>query len=413
MPRPNVTFRINDESLVIPVTEGFSTTVGAVYNPTNNLRILGTTAEKNLGYYLVTDISNWYGRLNDYIIGLDGGVTKSAGVTFYTPGSCAASYLNGTYTGTTLSAGISSGFSGEWWTVHNFLQYGSACYVGFGSGLAGVSAFYDLGFDVMFAGGTSSSYTSAVTTVIDYKAATDLPAIGVVSVQSVPGGAAVTTSHLSSNIPSGTSSKDYIRVFGEKLHLDTTGLETIQTHLAPDVAGCIVRTDRDSYPWFSPAGANRGRILNVLRLKQTLSPTEQDLVYDNAVNPVVTFTGEGTVLYGDKTGESAASTLSRINVSRLFMYIKKSLGPVARSILFEQNDAITRSRFRIAAEGFLDRVAGQRGISDYRVICDETNNTTEVIEANYFVADILVKPITSINYVRITLTNKDLSSTLQ
>lgn len=94
------------------------------------------------------------------------------------------------------------------------------------------------------------------------------------------------------------------------------------------------------------------------------------------------------------------------------MYIKKALAPVARSILFEQNDSITRSRFKIAAEGFMDRIVGQRGITEYKVVCDETNNTPDIIEANYFVADILIKPITSINYVKITLTNKDLSSTL-
>jgi hypothetical protein len=94
------------------------------------------------------------------------------------------------------------------------------------------------------------------------------------------------------------------------------------------------------------------------------------------------------------------------------MYIKKALAPVARAVLFEQNDSSTRSRFKIAAEGFLDRIVGQRGITEYKVICDESNNTPELIEANYFVADILIKPVTSVNYVTITLTNKDLSSTL-
>ena len=94
------------------------------------------------------------------------------------------------------------------------------------------------------------------------------------------------------------------------------------------------------------------------------------------------------------------------------MYIKKALAPVARSILFEQNDSITRSRFKIAAEGFLDRIVAQRGITEYKVICDTSNNTPSVIEGNYFVADVLIKPITSINYVRITLTNKDLASNL-
>lgn len=408
MPRPNISFRVNDESMVVPITEGFSTTIGGVYHPTNFLKILGNTGEKNQGYLFVQNISEWYSRLNDYIIGLAGGVTAAAGITFYTIGSCAASYLNGGYGGT----GISQGFSGEWWGVHNFLQYGGGCYVGYGDGLAGVSAFYELNFDVMFegnaGGATKTNYETAVTTVIEYKSSTDLPAIGIIYIGSTAG--AITA--VPTGVPSGTNNKDYVRVYGEKQHLDTTGSVTITTPLAPDVAGCIVRTDRDYYPWFSPAGARRGRILNVLRLKRNLAPTEQDILYDNAINSVVTFGGEGTLLYGDKTGETATSTLSRINVSRLFMYIKKALAPVARSILFEQNDAITRSRFKVAAEGFLDRIVGQRGITEYRVICDETNNTPEVIEANYFVADILIKPVTSINYVRIVLTNKDLSSTL-
>ena len=409
MPRPNVSFKINDESLVVPVTEGFGTSVGAVYNPTNHLKILGNTAEKDSGYYLVPNISDWYARLNDYIIGAQGGITFASGNTFYSVGSCAASILNGGYSGT----GYSAGFSGEWWAVHNFLQYGSACYVGFGNGFAGVTSFYDLAFDVMFQGGGTApqtginNYGTAVTTVIDYKASTDLPAIGVVCVGS--SAAAITSSVSKLN---GTSNKNYTNVYGEKVHLDTTGLVSVTTQMAPDVAGCIVRTDRDSYPWFSPAGQRRGRILNVLRLNRTVSGLEQDILYDNGINSVVTFTGDGTLLFGDKTGESATSTLSRINVSRLFMYVKKALAPVARSLLFEQNDAITRSRFKLAAEGFLDRIVAQRGISEYRVICDTSNNTPEVIEANYFVADVLIKPITSINYVTITLTNKDLSSTL-
>jgi phage tail sheath protein FI len=152
--------------------------------------------------------------------------------------------------------------------------------------------------------------------------------------------------------------------------------------------------------------------LNVVRLNRSLTLQEQDNLYANEINPVVTFPGEGTLLYGDKTGDNSSSTLSRINVSRLFMYIKKALAPTARTILFEQNDAITRSRFKIAAEGFLDRLVGQRGISEYKVICDSTNNTSEIIESNFFVADILIKPITSVNYIKITLTNKDLSETI-
>ena len=410
MSRPQVQFKIIDESLVVPVTENFSSTIGAVWNPTNNLRVLaGTTAERDSKYFYVANANDWYGRLTDYIVGLQGGITFAAGNTFYSVGKCAASYLNGQYTG----SGISAGFSGEWWPINNFLQYGGGCYVGFDTTTTPSNAFMELGFDVVIQGGNSGGdgnlYGVAVTTIVNTKSSGDRPAIGVVYAPSNT--AAIPTNITGVTLPSGTSNYNYIRVYGEKQHLDTTGLYTVTTPLAADVAGCLVRTDRDAFPWFSPAGDKRGRILNVLRLNRTLTTTEQDSLYANQVNSVVTFPGSGTVLFGDKTGETSTSTLSRINVSRLFMYIKKSLAPVARSILFEQNDSITRSRFKLAAEGFLDRIVGQRGIQSYRVVCDETNNTPEIIEANYFVADILIKPTTSINYVTITLTNKDLSST--
>ena len=410
MSRPQVQFKIIDESLVVPVTENFSSTIGAVWNPTNNLRVLaGTTAERDNKYFFVADANEWYGRLTDYIVGLQGGVTFAAGNTFYSVGKCAGTYLNGQYTG----SGISAGFSGEWWPINNFLQYGGGCYVGFDTTSTPSNAFLELGFDVIFQGGNSGGdgnlYGTAVTNVVNSMSSGDRPVIGVVFAPS--NSSTIWASIAGVTLPSGTNNYNYIRVYGEKQHLDTTGLYTVTTPLAADVAGCLVRTDRDAYPWFSPAGDRRGRILNVLRLNRSLTTVEQDNLYANQVNPVVTFPGSGTVLFGDKTGETSTSTLSRINVSRLFMYIKKSLAPVARSILFEQNDSITRSRFKLAAEGFLDRIVGQRGIQSYRVICDETNNTAEIIEANYFVADILIKPTTSINYVTITLTNKDLSST--
>ena len=401
MARPNIKFRIIDESFTVPTSEEFSQTIGAVYNHTDNLKVLGNTAEKSTGYYFVENISNWYSRLSDFVIKGAGGIDAISGITQYTIGSCASSYLNGLYGG----PGISAGFSFEWWPIHNFLQYGGGCYVGFGSGLT--AQFYDLDYDVVFQGGTLAAYANNVVQIVDNRSSTERPVIGVVAVPSV-------TSAISAapTVTSGTSSYNYVRVYGEKLHLDTDGSYTIETNLAPDVAGCIARTDRDYYPWFSPAGSKRGRILNVLRLKRTLTTTEQDTLYDAKINPVVTFAGDGTLLFGDKTGEVATSTLSRINVSRLFMYIKKALAPVARAILFEQNDSSTRSRFKIAAEGFLDRIVGQRGISEYKVVCDESNNTPEIIEANTFVADVLIKPTTSVNYVTITLTNKDLSSTL-
>lgn len=274
MSRPNVTFKIIDESLVVPVTEEFSSTIGAVYNPTVALKVLGTTAEKDAGYYFVPNASDWYGRLTDYITNSSGGIDALAGITLWSVGSCAASYLNGLYTG----AGISAGFSGEWWPVNNFLQYGAGCYVGFGSATPS-NNFTELGFDVMFQGGngTGGNYGTVVTTVVDSRASGDQPVIGVVYTSSITG--AIDTNLSGITFPSGANNYNYIKVLGEKYHLDTTGLYTIETPLAADVAGCIARTDRDFYPWFSPAGSRRGRILNVLRLKRTLTTAEQDNLY--------------------------------------------------------------------------------------------------------------------------------------
>ena len=124
------------------------------------------------------------------------------------------------------------------------------------------------------------------------------------------------------------------------------------------------------------------------------------------MNPVVTFPGEGTILFGDKTNKAATSTLSRINVARLFLYLKKVIGTSARSLLFEQNDEITRNLFINAVTPLLETIRGQRGITDFRVICDESNNTADIVDSNQFVADIFIKPTKSINFIRLRFTNK-------
>lgn len=414
MARPNINFKIVDESIVVPISEAQSTTIGAVFNPTLGLKgMAGTTTERDQGYFFVENQSEWYTRLTNLVITQAGGVTFIEGITAYSTGSCAASYVDGTYTW----SGNSAAFAEEWWPVNNFLQYGGSCYVAFSSSTTVPSGFSDLGFDIAFQGGSAgggwSNYNTALETLINYRDSTAEPVFGVFGVGTTGSSVTITSDNIST-LTGNATSIDYnaCKVFGEKNHLDLTGTAIITTPLVADIAGCICRTDRESYPWFSPAGTRRGRILNVLNLKKNLAESEQNALYDAGINPVVTFAGDGTLLFGDKTGQTATSTLSRINVARLFHYVKKSLAPVARSILFEQNDSFTRSRFKIAAEAFLDRIVGQRGIQEYKVICDSTNNTAEIIEANYFVADILIKPITSINYVTITLTNKDLSSSI-
>ena len=166
-----------------------------------------------------------------------------------------------------------------------------------------------------------------------------------------------------------------------------------------DIAGLCARTDYTNDPWWSPGGLNRGQIKNVVRLSCNPNQTNRDTLYRNSVNPVVTFPGQGTVLWGDKTLLSKPSAFDRINVRRLFIVLEKSIATAAKYQLFEFNDAFTRGQFKNLIEPFLRDVQGRRGITDFLVKCDESNNTGEVIDRNEFVADIFVKPTRSINFI--------------
>jgi hypothetical protein len=166
-----------------------------------------------------------------------------------------------------------------------------------------------------------------------------------------------------------------------------------------DTAGLCARTDYTNDPWFSPAGFNRGQIKSVVKLSYSPSKSDRDTLYKNGVNPVATFPGQGTVLFGDKTLLAKPSAFDRINVRRLFIVLEKAIATAAKFQLFEFNDAFTRAQFRNIVEPFLRDVQGRRGIIDFRVVCDDTNNTAEVIDRNEFVADIYVKPARSINFI--------------
>jgi len=166
-----------------------------------------------------------------------------------------------------------------------------------------------------------------------------------------------------------------------------------------DVAGLCARTDYTNDPWFSPGGLNRGQIKNVVRLAVNPTKTQRDTLYKKGVNPVVTFPGEGTVLFGDKTLLAKPSAFDRINVRRLFIVMEKAIATAAKFQLFEFNDGFTRAQFKNLVEPFLRDVQGRRGITDFVVKCDESNNTGEVIDRNEFVADIFVKPNRSINFI--------------
>ena len=171
--------------------------------------------------------------------------------------------------------------------------------------------------------------------------------------------------------------------------------------LNADMAGLAVNTDELRDAWFSPAGYNRGQVKNLVKLAYNPNKAERDLLYQSDINPVVTFPGQGTILFGDKTLLGKPSAFDRINVRRLFIVLEKAISTASKFTLFEFNDPFTRSQFRNLVEPFLRDVQGRRGIQDFKVVCDETNNTGEVIDRNEFVGDIYIKPSRSINFIQL------------
>ena len=165
------------------------------------------------------------------------------------------------------------------------------------------------------------------------------------------------------------------------------------------VAGLCANTDDVAEPWFSPAGYNRGQLLGITKLAYNPKQADRDELYKARINPIVSFPGQGTVLFGDKTAQAKPSAFDRINVRRLFIVLEKAIATAAKYQLFELNDEFTRAMFRNMTEPFLRDVKGRRGVTDFLVVCDETNNTGQVIDSNRFVADIYIKPARSINFI--------------
>lgn len=188
---------------------------------------------------------------------------------------------------------------------------------------------------------------------------------------------------------------------GWKYQYNKYGDNYVWVPLNADVAGCLARVDQERASWFSPAGSASGRILNSVKLAWNPDQNARDALYKNAVNPVVNQPGRGTILFGDKTFTTRTGSFSRINVRRLFITLEKSIGALANDILFEQNDAATRSGFVNTVEPYLRSVVAQRGIAQFVVVCNETNNSEDIVNANAFVADIYVRPISSINFIQL------------
>ena len=416
MARPNVTVIVDDQSFFIPNTESGALARGGMPSTFGLIAAIGTTAEYDAGLMTLNGVANIMGRLktNEPIHQPSGDTlgVEGQGAPFYhlVPGSTLDYVAGNSYSGLTFARwaqGPTGNWKNEWWAAHNFLQYGGVLVVAATGSDAqyanGVAALTDktIALDVVFgATGTNDCATVATTRG-------DCVAIN----NCAPGQAASAASFV------GTADEFNICVFGQKKHLNISrstqnsygtadSPNYITTNIAADVAGCICRNDKLGDPWWSPAGFKRGTILDVVSLIDNPTDAEMDTMYDLKINPVTTFPGEGTVLFGDKTGAESTSTLSRINVSRLFIFLKKTVGAAARDKLFEFNDEITRASFVNAVVPVLQTIQSRRGLYDYRVVCDETNNTSNIIDSNQFVADVYIKPAKSINFIKLTFTNK-------
>ena len=459
--RPKVSFEIIDDSFVLPVESllfGATKPIIACWAP--DLHSIATPEELQIGYMTETSQSNWFARvrlLSEHASGVSTANSNYSSIVMQgvtgdgvTTGG-AIGLLNGAYgttytipmlsgaSGSTYTAGLSNEFRPNWWAVQNALQYGTTCRIGvagigFTSGgyntsgtLSPLSTATDFAipglYDIIFqsfhnqskvqvAGdltgwtGTTWNATASQTNVLNIVNALDdseRPVMGVLSV----GLTGSVSSSANVGAASTTPNEFIVQVAGDKYHLNSiansSSSSLLRTHLAPDVAGCIANTP---YVWSSPAGTSRGRILNVVSLANKFTTTAQDVLYEENVNPVITIPGSGTVLYGDITNAEDTSSLVSINVIRTIIFIKTSLLPIANEVMFELNDTSSRSAFTVRAEFILRKILNAGGLSEFTVVCDESNNPQEIIDAKAFVADIKVKIPGSINYINISLTNQ-------
>ena len=387
-----VTVNLNSGANIVPsVSEGSSDFKAGFLSDNNLIAALGITVDRQVGYMEVDTLSDWYGKLTStYPIGLTAdGVTGEVN----------------------WPSGATGDWKQEWWAVANYLEYGGkVCITGTGSVSNTTSPdntmqTSHIRFDAIF-GATSGQNNRLIDIAGERK---DCVAICPIAITRDIGSNAALA-----DLPAGTSGDQYtFYVAGSKYHLDTANRDStaedtdtlILSTLAPDVAGCFARTYAIKSPWASPAGLSRGRILSIVRLQQELTTTSAATLYDNKVNPIQTFSGEGTYLYGDKTRSLTTDNdnLKHVGVVNLVNFLRKQLSDVSRRVLFEINDAATRQSFINSAEPILRRVQAENGISEFTIVCDATNNTASIINDQKFVADIYIKPTKSIQTIQLQI----------
>lgn len=354
------------------------------------------------------------------------GRTGSNGVSEVETGLMGISSLNDWFARLSKSAVGKSGptgtWAGEWWAVHNYLQYGGICLVG-ATGSTGdyYSANGVLGItntplhnktianiDVIFESGNTFSAGAAISV-----ATTRQDCIAIIGNMQKISGLPLSAAYTNELVDFGFSdnSEYVVYVAGRKKFVAGVGsaVNILESNLSPDIAGCFARSYRDASPWYSPAGKTRGRILGVVAMQQNFTETDQAYLYAGNVNPVVVFPGEGTFLMGNKTSYNGTGSLSKINTASLISYLKKELLAATQKYLFEVNDALTRQRVVSSVTPILQSALSGNGISNYRIVCDETNNTSEILAQNKLVLDVYIQPTPTAETLVITIINTNTS----
>lgn len=392
MALPSVSVTVNAQNFITTNGEDpgdFLT--GILLYDTTLINALGTTAEVSNNYMTVNTLSDWWARLSSN----DG---NGAGYSFDGfSGGAGALYPIST-SEIRWPDGATGSWKTDWWTVHNYLQYGGQAVIGISSS-APFTSNNTHNLNAVF--GVTTGNSGDIATILTDR---DNDFMAVYRIED----------RTTSSEPSGANANK-VYVYGDKyiLPLGTSPTEItsfsdyIQTGLDADIAGCMARTKRVAALWFDPAGSSRGVIINGDNLKDPPTASQATTLYNAKINPVLSFPGSGTILFGNKTGATAGDVDDRIGASMLIIYLKRELGAAAREQLFERNDAVSRSVFANKATAILENVKRQQGLSDYNIVCDTTNNTTSLINQGYFVADVFVKPIRSIDYIQLTFTNKD------
>ena len=423
MALPSVNVAVTNESFIVNTGEDSSTFLCGVMIPDTSeiLSALGTTAEVQNGYLEVNSLEDWWSRLSlktgngaGYSFGGFGGYVGNAAEAdiiydMQYPGFTEG-FVGITATQVRWPNGPTGTWENEFYTIESYCQYGGKAVVGKKTA-APFTSINTHTLDGIF--GITTGSSGDVGTALT---ARDNDCLGFLNVQSLlevsPQGSSPAAC-IGSNV-----NASLVYVYGSKYSLPLgvnpnsilTDDDYKEIPLSADAAGCMARTFRDAAPWFDPSGMIRGQILNVTKLKDPPTAAQANTLYDNIINPVLAFPGYGEVLFGNKVVGGASGDDffgSRIGVASLIIYLKKEIGVYARNLLFERNDDSTRQVFINQSTSVLETVKSQNGITDYNIVCDDTNNPTTTVNAGIFVADIFVKPINSVEFLQISFTNAE------